>query len=226
MTFRVAFTFDTEHPDRPSESGVEERLLDALERHAILASFFIQGRWAEAYPATARRIAAGGHLIGSHSHYHARMPLLTKAGLRSDIAAAERAILDATGIDPRPWFRCPFGSGSGDRRVQSVIRDAGYRHVGWDVIGRDWPPERSAAEVEEAIVGGCLAHGDGAIVLLHAWPDRTLGAIDGAVTRLSEQGATFVRIDGLDRIPELGTELGTELVGGPPSAPAARASAR
>jgi len=207
MTFRVALTFDAEHPDRPSESGVEERLLDALERHAILATFFIQGRWAEAYPSTARRIADAGHLVGSHSHYHARMPLLTKTGLRSDVAAAERAIFDATGLDPRPWFRCPFGSGNADRRVQAVIRAAGYRHVGWHVIGRDWPPERTANEVEQAIVEGCLAHGDGAIVLLHAWPDRTLGAIDGAVTRLSERGATFVRIDALDRIPELGGAL-------------------
>jgi peptidoglycan/xylan/chitin deacetylase (PgdA/CDA1 family) len=207
VTFRVALTFDAEHPDRPSEDRVKERLLDALDRQSTVATFFIQGRWAEAYPSTARRIAVSGHLVGSHSHYHARMALLTKAGLRSDIAAAERAIVDATGVNPRPWFRCPFGSGSGDQRVQSVVRKAGYRHVGWHVIGRDWPPERTATEVEDAIVEGCLAHGDGAIVLLHSWPDRTLGALDGAVERLSGQGATFVRIDGLDDIPELGGAL-------------------
>jgi peptidoglycan/xylan/chitin deacetylase (PgdA/CDA1 family) len=213
MTFRVALTFDAEHPDRPSEDRVEERLLDALDRRSTVATFFIQGRWAEAYPSTARRIAESGHLVGSHSHYHARMALLTKAGLRSDIAAAERAIVDATGVSPRPWFRCPFGSGSGDQRVQSEVRKAGYRHVGWHVIGRDWPPQRTASEVEDAIVGGCLAHGDGATVLLHSWPDRTLGAIDGAIKRLSGQGATFVRIDGLDDIPELGGALEDEPAG-------------
>jgi peptidoglycan/xylan/chitin deacetylase (PgdA/CDA1 family) len=207
VTFRVALTFDAEHPDRPSQDRVEERLLDALDRRSTTATFFIQGRWAEAYPSTARRIAESGHLVGSHSHYHARMALLTKAGLRSDIAAAERAIIDATGVNPRPWFRCPFGSGGGYQRVQSVVRKAGYRHVGWHVIGRDWPPERTATEVEDAIVEGCLAYGDGAIVLLHSWPDRTLGAIVGAIERLSGQGATFVRIDGLDDIPELGGAL-------------------
>jgi peptidoglycan/xylan/chitin deacetylase (PgdA/CDA1 family) len=207
VTFRVALTFDAEHPDRPSQDRVEERLLNALDRRSTSATFFIQGRWAEAYPSTARRIAESGHLVGSHSHYHARMALLTKAGLRSDIAAAERAIIDATGVNPRPWFRCPFGSGSGVQRVQSVVRKAGYRHIGWHVIGRDWPPERTATEVEDAIVEGCLAYGDGAIVLLHSWPDRTLGAIVGAIERLSGQGATFVRIDGLDDIPELGGAL-------------------
>jgi peptidoglycan/xylan/chitin deacetylase (PgdA/CDA1 family) len=91
--------------------------------------------------------------------------------------------------------------------VQSVVRKAGYRHVGWHVIGRDWPPERTATEVQDAIVEGCLAHGDGAIVLLHSWPDRTLGAIDDAIERLSGHGATFVRIDSLDDIPELGGAL-------------------
>ena len=34
--------------------------------------------------------------MGNHSHYHARMPLLNVRGLRSDIAAAEGAIIEAT----------------------------------------------------------------------------------------------------------------------------------
>ncbi|MBI3750070.1 MAG: polysaccharide deacetylase family protein, partial [Chloroflexi bacterium] len=145
--FRVALTIDAEHPDRPSRRAVEKRLLDGLARHAVKATFFIQGRWAEAYPALARRIASDGHLVGNHSHYHARMPLLNAAGLRSDIAASEAAIRAATGVDPRPWFRCPFGSGSTDRRVQRFVTEAGYRHVGWDVVGEDWPPERTGSDV-------------------------------------------------------------------------------
>jgi peptidoglycan-N-acetylglucosamine deacetylase len=205
--FRVALTFDAEHPDRPSERGLEEALLDRLADHGTKATFFIQGRWAEAYPAIARRVGEDGHLIGSHSHYHARMPLLTSVGLRSDIAAAEEAILDATGVDPRPWFRCPFGAGGGDRRVQAEVRSAGYRHVGWHVAGEDWPPERTPAQVEDAIVHGALAHGDGTVVLLHTWPDRTLRAIGGTVARLTERGATFVRIDALEAIPELGGQF-------------------
>src|SRR5512138_1341071 len=135
--FRVALTFDAEHPDRPSAPGVQERLLDLLAAGAVPATFFIQGRWAEAYPATARRIPREGHLVGSHSHYHARMPLLNVRGLRSDLAAAQEAVIDATGVDPRPWFRCPFGAGASDARVQRLVREAGYRHVGWHVAGID-----------------------------------------------------------------------------------------
>jgi len=203
--FRVALTFDAEHPDRPSKPGVEGRLLDKLARDGVRATFFIQGRWAEAYPSIARRVADEGHTIGSHSHYHARMNLLSTAGLRSDIAAADEAICDATGVDPKPWFRCPFGAGSADARVQRAVTDGGYRHVGWDVVGEEWPSERTGADVEAAVVDGCLAHGDRAVVLLHAWPDRTEAALDGIVRRLREAGARFVGLDELpiDEIPTL-----------------------
>ena len=207
MTFRVALTFDAEHPDRPSTAGVAERLLDELDRLSVPSTFFIQGRWAEAYPDSARRIRDGGHLIGSHSHYHARMPLLSARGLRSDIATAETVILEATGVDPKPWFRCPFGAGSGDDRVQAIVREGGYRHVGWHVVAGDWPPDRSRDAVEESIVAGSLAHGDGAVVLLHTWPDRMLAAIPGSVARLRDAGATFVRVDALDDLPALGGEV-------------------
>jgi peptidoglycan/xylan/chitin deacetylase (PgdA/CDA1 family) len=206
--FRVALTFDAEHPDRPSAQGVAERLLDELDRLVVPASFFIQGRWAEAYPTTARRIGDGGHLVGSHSHYHARMHLLTDAGLREDIADAERSILDATGLDPRPWFRCPFGAGVDDERVQQAILETGYRHVGWNVLGEDWPPERTGSLVEESIVSGAVRQGDGAVVLLHAWPDRTLAALIGMVARLRDAGAQLVRLDELDptAVPALAGE--------------------
>lgn len=195
--FRVALTFDAEHPDRPSELGVHERVLDLLARDAVPATFFIQGRWAEAYPRAAQRIVQGGHLIGNHSHYHARMPLLSARGLRSDIADAQAAIIDATGVDPRPWFRCPFGAGANDQRVQREIRAAGYRHVGWHAAGIDWPTERSGADVQAAVVDGAVQHGDGAVVLLHSWPDRTETALPGAIRRLRDVGVEFVRIDEL-----------------------------
>ena len=81
--FRVALTVDAEHPDRPHNLvGREDALLEQLGELDVRATFFIQGRWAEAFPDQARRIADAGHLIGNHSHYHARMHLLTPAGLQ------------------------------------------------------------------------------------------------------------------------------------------------
>ena len=195
--FRVALTFDAEHPDRPARPGNDRRLLDTLARLEVRATFFVQGRWAEAYPALARRIATDGHLVGHHSHYHVRMVGLSGHGLKMDIARGQQAIIEAAGVDPHPWFRCPFGSGDDDRRVQAAIRTAGYRHAGWHVAGVDWEPERSARDVAATVVGGAIAHGDGAVVLLHTWPDQAVGALPAIVRRLRARGATFVTLDAL-----------------------------
>jgi peptidoglycan-N-acetylglucosamine deacetylase len=199
--FRVALTIDTEHPDRPTGIAITERLIETLAGEEVTATFFLQGRWAEAYPDVARSIAAAGHLIGNHSHYHARMPLLNDEGLREDIADAGQAIEATTGVDPRPWFRCPFGAGSTDRRVLAAVTAAGYRHVGWHVGVEDWDPARSATTIEEDLVAGTLAHGDGTVMLLHAWPRQTLEALPPTLRRLRDAGATFIRIDGLDEVP-------------------------
>jgi peptidoglycan/xylan/chitin deacetylase (PgdA/CDA1 family) len=200
---RIALTFDAEHPDRPSTTGVAEGLLDLLTREGVRATFFIQGRWAEAYPGLARSIADAGHLIGNHSHYHARMPLLTDAGLAEDIADATAKIVSATGVDPHPWFRCPFGAGSDDPRVQAAVEAAGYRHVGWHVAAEDWEPDRLGPAIEADVIRGISAHGDGTVILFHTWPRGMLAAMPGIIARSRDAGATFVGVDELETLPTL-----------------------
>ena len=205
-SFRVAMTFDAEHPDRPAADGNVDRLLDELARLDVRASFFIQGRWAEAYSATARRIVAAGHLVGSHSHYHVRMPLLTADGLATDVRDAEEAIREHAGIDPRPWFRCPFGTGADDPVLVGRLAALGYREVGWHVSPEDWNPANSPVDVVRTVVDGVLEHGDGAVVLHHTWPDQTLAAIPEIVARLRDSGATLVGLDELSDLPGLRLE--------------------
>ncbi|MEA2608807.1 MAG: hypothetical protein QOJ75_1050, partial [Chloroflexota bacterium] len=196
-----ALTFDAEHPDRPALPGTAESIVATLARRATRATFFVQGRWALAYPGTVRSILADGHLVGSHSHYHAMMPLLTDEGIAEDLREAAEAIVDAAGLDPRPWFRCPFGEGADDPRVLAAVEAAGYHHVGWHVEAFDWQPSASATQVAEDIVAGVLAHGDGAVVLLHTWPMATEGALEPILDRLVDAGAALCRIDELSSVP-------------------------
>lgn len=199
---RVALTFDAEHPDRPNAApGNAERILDTLARFEAPSTFFVQGRWAESQPVTARRIADDGHLVGHHSHYHARMPLLLGGGLEQDVAQGEAAIKQHTGRDPHPWFRCPFGDGHDNAEVLSSLDALGYRNVHWDVELEDWEPSRIGAAIANDAIAGVTAHGDGAVVLLHTWPGGTGDAIEPLVTGLLGRGASFVTVEDLEVLP-------------------------
>ena len=197
MTVRIALTFDAEHPDRPHRPGGTERVLATLAATGTTASFFVQGRWAEAFPGLARSIADGGHLVGNHSHYHVHMPLLSARGLATDVRAAERAIRRATGRDPRPWFRCPFGAGTDDPAVLGALERLGYRETRWDVDGLDWRSTATGRRLASEAADAALAHGDGAVILLHPWTTATGRALPALIDRVRAGGGEFVRLDAL-----------------------------
>jgi peptidoglycan/xylan/chitin deacetylase (PgdA/CDA1 family) len=165
----------------------------------VVATWFLQGRWVEAHPELARRVATDGHLVGNHSYYHARLPLLTDDGIATDVRAAERVIRDVVGVDPRPWFRCPFAAGSDDERVLGILERLGYRDIGQDVVLEDWEPERTGPVLVADALAAVPAAGDPAVVLFHAWPSGTLDALPELIDRLRAMGARFVRIDELER---------------------------
>ena len=194
--FRVALTFDTEHPGhRQSPPGAAEAIVAELRKTGVRATFFLQGRWAAAYPVVARSIAAAGHLIGSHSHWHAPMTALTDEGIVRDLEKAERSIREATGVDPRPWFRCPYGDGAEDERVRAALASRGYRNVHWDVAVDDWADDKTADLVENDLIERTQRHGDGGIVLLHSWPAPTVAALPRILARLLTVGARFITVD-------------------------------
>ena len=198
---RVALTFDAEHPDRPGASaGTVDRILTTLRGAEAPASFFVQGRWSEAEPATVRRIVDDGHQVGNHSHYHARMTLLSDHGIRADVEAADAAVSEASGLSTAPWFRCPFGDGHDDARVIEQLGALGYRHVHWHVVVEDWEPWRTAHDITREAIDGAMRHGDGAVVLLHTWPDHTADALPGIVDGLRARGADLVRVDALPEV--------------------------
>jgi peptidoglycan/xylan/chitin deacetylase (PgdA/CDA1 family) len=181
---RIALTIDTEHPDRPARPGNVERILDALAATGTRATFFVQGRWAQAYPGLARRIGAEGHLVGSHGRGHVSLRLLSPDGIRQSVHDAEEAIRAATGADPRPWFRSPHDDVTDDTPITEVLRELGYRQVGWTVDPSDWDPSRTADDVARDVTEGCAAAGDGAVVLLHSWPDSTADSLPRIIEAL------------------------------------------
>lgn len=195
---RVLLTFDVEHPSRPHrrEDGLGE-ILRVLERHEVQATFFLQGRWAAANPARAAEIVSQGHVIGSHSNAHVAMTRLTEDGVAAEVAEAQDRIVQATGVDPRPYLRCPYGDGHDDVSIQAVAGRLGYRLVGWDVDPQDWNHDHVESDVVALVDAGLSRPSTGRpIVLLHSWPATTPGAVDEIIERATDRGWGW---DGLDR---------------------------
>jgi len=191
---RVALTFDTEFPGRPTVAGVEDRLLASLAAADIRATFFLQGRWVRANPDQARRIADAGHLVANHSNFHAPMDGLDDELLRRDVRKAEETIREIVGVDPKPWFRCPFGAGMEDERVLGALAEVGYRHVGWDVDPEDWNEAHDAEDVARFVLDGVRARKEDTIVLLHGWPAATAEALPRILDGLGDE---LVTVDAL-----------------------------
>jgi peptidoglycan/xylan/chitin deacetylase (PgdA/CDA1 family) len=194
---KLALTFDTEFPGRPTSPGVEDRILAALDAAGAKATFFLQGRWTRANPETARRIVEARHSIGNHSNYHAPMNGLNDELLRHDIRKAEDTIQTVTGVDPRPLFRCPFGAGQDDERVLAALEELGYRHIGWDVDPRDWEEGRTAEELERLVLEATLEDTSDKTLLLHAWPIATAEALPLILATLAAKSVDFAPAAGI-----------------------------
>jgi peptidoglycan/xylan/chitin deacetylase (PgdA/CDA1 family) len=186
----VHLTFDAEHPDQRHHRGDgAEALLDVLAARGATATFFLQGRWASANPETARRVAREGHTIGSHSNTHLYMTRLSDSGLVAEVKESEERIHAVTGVDPRPYFRCPYGDGHDDERVVAALSTLHYRVVGWDVDPRDWDPALNADDLVAAVEDGLQRAPGTPVVLMHTWPAWTSSAVE----RLLESAGDRVR---------------------------------
>lgn len=83
-----------------------EPVLARLRSRGVRATFFVLGWIAERYPALIHRIAADGHEIASHAHWHRRLDHLDPASLADELERASCAIIQACGVRPR-GFRAP-----------------------------------------------------------------------------------------------------------------------
>ena len=219
----VALTFD----DGP-DPEVTPRVLDLLDAHGAGASFFAIGRRAARHGALAREVVRRGHAVENHTHRH---PLGFAAwppgAMLREVAAAQRAIADACGREPR-FFRAPMGLRS--PLLDPVLAAAGLSLVSWTRRGYDGVRSRpegvlrrltrrlSPGDVLVLHDGRCARAPDGRPVVLAALP--------GLLARLEAAGLRAVSLTGaLDAAARAATAGAAGPAAGPASrGPAARAS--
>lgn len=123
----AALTFDDgPHPE------FTPRLLEILEKHKALATFFMLGKNARRYPELVKRVAQAGHVIGNHSWDHPSFPLITSRQRRSQMRACAKSIAPYG----QKLFRSPYGHLSLISRFDTLL--LGYQPIAWNLSARDW----------------------------------------------------------------------------------------
>jgi peptidoglycan/xylan/chitin deacetylase (PgdA/CDA1 family) len=168
---QVALTFDIEI-DEASLYGI----LDILRARGLHGTFFLTGRWVEAYPNAARAIVREGHEIGNHSYSHPYFSHIGLDGAAAELEQTEQIIRETTGITSRPYFRFPYGDSTPD--TAALVAQHGYVAYHWsadDVAISGWL-DWAAQHKAEAGGGILLMHGRGSTVeALPGWLDRLAG---------------------------------------------------
>lgn len=196
----VALTFDAGNND-----GGVASILSTLESTGTPATFFLNGRWVEAYPGDARRIAAGGFTIGNHCQDLVHFPPLSDAEARQQILGGAQIITSATGRDPRPYFRSPFGDL--DPRTIGVVNSLGYGSFFW-TVGTQGYLGTSGGQSVSSVVGRVLAGlQPGEIVILEVQGNATdrstldADALPTIIREVRQRGYSFVSLDDFLRSP-------------------------
>ena len=132
----VVLTFD-DGPWPPTT----RRVLAALARECVRATFFLIGKSAARHPEMVRKIAAEGHTIGHHSWSHRNLMRITPSEIFEEIdrgiAADEMALHGVeTRVPSTPFFRFPFFESM--PATLDLLQSRGIVVFGADLWARDW----------------------------------------------------------------------------------------
>ncbi len=187
----IALTLD----DGP-DPDVTPAVLDLLDRHRALATFFCIARRAEQHPALLREIVRRGHSVQNHTERHAHVfSLLGPRGYAREIGHAQD-ILTRLGAERPAFFRAP--AGLRNPFLSPVLHRLGLTLSSWTHRGFD-TRERDPARVLERLTRQLRA---GDILLLHdGHAARTftgraviLDVLPRLIAQAHERGLRFVTL--------------------------------
>lgn len=171
------------------------KVLDALKRECVLATFFLVGRNVQAHPEIARQELAAGHSIGHHTFSH---PLLNRMALGKAQAEIERGVAaDDIALygARRPsgqtrLFRFPGFASS--PALLADLNARGFVVFGADVWASDWNPMSPEQELH-LLLSRIDKVGRG-IVLLHDTRAETARMLPSFLRELKRRGYRIVHV--------------------------------
>ncbi len=199
----VVITFD----DGPLPPYTD-RVLDALARECVKATYFLVGTMARANPDAVRRIYNAGHTIGTHSLRHPfGLGDLGLPRIANEVDGGIALVRKAAG-DPRavaPFFRIPGLARS--NQAESYL--ASQRLSVWsaDEVADDWHRGITPSQIVRKAMSRLEAKGHRGVLLLHDIKAATAMAVPMLLKELKAKGYKVVHAvppgERPDMVPDL-----------------------
>jgi peptidoglycan/xylan/chitin deacetylase (PgdA/CDA1 family) len=186
----VVLTFD-DGPSRPTTT----RVLAALARECVRATFFLIGKSASEDPALVRRIAAEAHTVGHHTWLHRSLmqipPSETAEEIDRGISADEMALHGvATRVPSTPFFRFPGFETT--PATLDFLQSRGIVVFGTDLWASDWKEMTPKQELKLIIDRLKIARKG--IILFHDTKARTVDMLPAFLRYLRDNSYRVVHV--------------------------------
>lgn len=187
---KLYITFDAGY-----EAGFMPKILEALKKHNLKATFFVVGTLIKSNPELIKEIASQGHIVGNHTMTHPNMSKMeTMEDFKKEIEPVENLYKELTGEDMQKYYRPPQGVYS-EKNLQ-MAKELGYKTIFWSLAYVDWYKDKQPSH-EEAFSKIMSRLHPGAIILLHSTSKTNSEILDELLTKFEKEGYTFGTLDEL-----------------------------
>ena len=179
--------------DAGYENGNTAKILDALKKHQVPATFFVVGNYLETSPELVKRMVDEGHFIGNHTYHHPDMSKISsKDAFQKELTDLESKYTEITGLTMPKYYRPPQGKYS-EQNLQ-MAKDLGYTTFFWSLAYVDWYQDKQPSKQEafDKLLGRIHP---GAVILLHSTSSTNAAILDELLTKWKEMGYTFRSLD-------------------------------
>lgn len=104
------------------------RVLDILNGHNVIATFFVLGWVASRFPQLIREIRSAGHEVGCHSYWHRLIYQLTPEEFREDTRQAKETVEDAAGVGIIGYRAPSFSITKRSLWALEILAELGFRY--------------------------------------------------------------------------------------------------
>lgn len=180
----IYLTFDCGY-----ENGNTAKILDALKKHNVSATFFVVGHFLETSPDLVKRMVTEGHAVGNHTYHHYDMSKISSLdSFQKEVDDVAKLFEQITGQKLTKYYRPPQGKYSTENL--KLAKELGYKTFFWSLAYVDWDQNNQPTK-DQAYNKLLKRIHNGAVVLLHNTSNTNGEILDELLTKWEEMGYVF-----------------------------------